>query len=191
MAYEEPIVKKVVIIGDGTCGKTSLLTVYKGDVFPQKYIPTIFENSAKRVEHDGKVVQLMMWDTAGQEEYKALRHLAYEDTDVVLIAFSIDNRDSFENIQKAWYPEYQKHMKGTQIVLVGTKSDLKEDSALEEASVTLEEGTELAKSINAFCYCECSAKTSFGIKEVFEEAIKASFREKTSPSSPLSCCKLM
>eukprot|EP00092_Neocalanus_flemingeri_P083776 GFUD01105165.1.p1 GENE.GFUD01105165.1~~GFUD01105165.1.p1 ORF type:complete len:189 (-),score=46.47 GFUD01105165.1:44-610(-) len=188
MADEELIVKKIVIIGDGACGKTSLMTVYKDGVFPEKYIPTIFENTTKSVEFDGKMMELRLWDTAGQEAYTKLRPLAYKDTHVVLMAFSIVNRDSFENIENAWYPEYQQHLKDAQIILVGTKHDLKED---EGQVVTLEEGEKKAKEISAFCYRECSAKTGFGVKEVFEEAIKASFLTQTSSPSVFSCCKTM
>eukprot|EP00092_Neocalanus_flemingeri_P015976 GFUD01017294.1.p1 GENE.GFUD01017294.1~~GFUD01017294.1.p1 ORF type:complete len:202 (-),score=48.98 GFUD01017294.1:62-667(-) len=201
MADEELIVKKIVIIGDGACGKTSLMTVYKDGVFPEKYIPTIFENTTKSVEFDGKMMELRLWDTAGQEDYERLRLLAYKDTHVVLMSFSLLDPDSFANIKNAWYPEYQEHLKDAQIVLVGTKYDLKNDSgALAELEkqgkvpVTQAEGEEMAKSINAFCYRECSAKTSFGVKEVFDEAIKASFLTQTSSPSlcPLCpCCNMM
>ena len=117
MADEFPIVKKIVIIGDGACGKTCLMLVYEKGVFPETYIPTIFENTTKLVEYDGKSMELRLWDTAGQEEYERLRPLAYKDTNVVLMAFSIVNRDSFENIKAAWYPEFQQHMKNAQVYL--------------------------------------------------------------------------
>eukprot|EP00092_Neocalanus_flemingeri_P103135 GFUD01131946.1.p1 GENE.GFUD01131946.1~~GFUD01131946.1.p1 ORF type:complete len:199 (-),score=47.02 GFUD01131946.1:114-710(-) len=198
MAEELLIVRKIVIIGDGACGKTCLMVVYQNGSFPETYTPTIFENTTKVVELNGKSLQLRLYDTAGQEEYERLRPLAYKDTDVVLMAFSIVNRDSFANIKNTWYPECQQHLKDSQIVLVGTKYDLKNDSTalaeLEdqgEVPVTLEEGNKMAKSINAFCYRECSAITGFGVKEVFEEAIKSSFLKQTSSPSLFSCCKTM
>ena len=59
-----------------------------------------------------------IWDIAGQGDYKTLRPLAYTGTDIVIIAFSIVNRDSFNNVKKIWIKEYRKHMKGAK---VGTK----------------------------------------------------------------------
>ena len=195
MAEEDLIVKKIVIIGDGACGKTCLMLVYENGEFPEGYIPTIFENTTKKVEYDGKMMELRLWDTAGQEDYARLRPLAYKDTQVVLMAFSIVNRDSFDNIKTAWYPEYQEHLKDAQIILVGTKQDLIEDSAtLEEMKsngnvpVTTKEGEDMAKSIGAYCYRECSAKTKSGVQEVFEEAIKASFLKQKKKK--LNCCFL-
>ncbi|KAJ9621191.1 Rho GTPase [Taxawa tesnikishii (nom. ined.)] len=72
--------RKLVIIGDGACGKTSLLSNYVTDC---------------RV--DGKSVQLALWDTAGQEDYERLRPLAYSQAHVILIGFSVDSADSLEN----------------------------------------------------------------------------------------------
>ena len=115
MADSELTVKKIVIIGDGACGKTCLMLVYEKGEFPTRYIPTIFENTTKKVQYNGKDVELRLWDTAGQEDYERLRPLAYRDTDVVLMAFSIVNRDSFDNIQTAWYPEYQQYLKNAKV----------------------------------------------------------------------------
>ena len=61
--------KKLVIVGDGTCGKTSLLIVFAKDKFPEVYTPTVFENYVADIEIDGKAVELALWDTAGQEAF--------------------------------------------------------------------------------------------------------------------------
>jgi Ras family protein A len=61
-------------------------------------VPTIFENYISRVSVGSKQVELSLWDTAGQEDYDRLRPLSYPDTDVILLAFSICNLDSFVNI---------------------------------------------------------------------------------------------
>ena len=58
--------------------------------FPEHYIPTVFETDVKNVEVDGEQVELTLWDTAGQEEYEKLRPLSYNQSDVVLVCFSID-----------------------------------------------------------------------------------------------------
>ncbi|XP_017723570.1 PREDICTED: transforming protein RhoA [Rhinopithecus bieti] len=86
--------KKLVIVGDGACGKTCLLIVFNKDQFPEVYVPTVFENYVADIEVDGKQVELALWDTAGQEDYDRLRPLSYPDTDVILMCFSIDSPDS-------------------------------------------------------------------------------------------------
>uniref|UniRef100_A0AAY5L454 Ras homolog family member B n=1 Tax=Esox lucius TaxID=8010 RepID=A0AAY5L454_ESOLU len=86
--------KKLVIVGDGACGKTCLLIVFSKDQFPEVYVPTVFENYVADIEVDSKQVELALWDTAGQEDYDRLRPLSYPDTDVILMCFSIDSPDS-------------------------------------------------------------------------------------------------
>lgn len=65
----------------------------------QAYIPTVFENYVTQVQFDGKLVELALWDTAGQEEYDRLRPLSYPESDVILIVFSIDFPVSLANVQ--------------------------------------------------------------------------------------------
>ena len=66
----------------------------------QKYVPTVFENYLTNTIHEptGKIVELALWDTAGQEEYDRLRPLSYPETDVILICFAIDSHASLENV---------------------------------------------------------------------------------------------
>ena len=68
--------KKLVIVGDGACGKTSLLFVFSKDEFPDFYEPTVFDNYLTEIEVNGKLVELVLWDTAGQESYDRLRPLS-------------------------------------------------------------------------------------------------------------------
>lgn len=64
----------------------------------QSYIPTVFENYVTLVQHDNKLVELALWDTAGQEEYDRLRPLSYPESDVILIVFSVDFPTSLHNV---------------------------------------------------------------------------------------------
>ena len=57
-------------------------------------------------------MELRLWDTAGQEDYERLRILAYNDVDVVIIVFSLVNKNSFDNVVDKWIPEYQQHLSG-------------------------------------------------------------------------------
>lgn len=79
------IKRKIVIVGDGACGKTSLLYVFTLGEFPTEYHPTVFENYATDCRVDGKPVRLTLWDTAGQEEYERLRPLSYSKAHIILI----------------------------------------------------------------------------------------------------------
>ncbi|KAJ2994086.1 hypothetical protein HDV02_001863 [Globomyces sp. JEL0801] len=92
--------KKLVIVGDGACGKTCLLIVFSKGTFPETYVPTVFENYVSDIYVDGTAVELALWDTAGQEDYDRLRPLSYPDTHVILICFAIDSPDSLENVQE-------------------------------------------------------------------------------------------
>ncbi|KAF8646000.1 hypothetical protein AX16_007426 [Volvariella volvacea WC 439] len=174
--------RKLVVVGDGGCGKTCLLIVYAENRFPEAYIPTVFENYVTQVNFEGKVVELALWDTAGQEEYDRLRPLSYPESNVILIVFSIDFPTSLANVQDKWYPEVAHFCEGTPLILVATKTDLRGDeqtkrmlSAQGQVPVTAEQGGLVAKEIGAK-YIECSAKTGAGVQDVFNLALKESMK---------------
>ncbi|KAI0811078.1 P-loop containing nucleoside triphosphate hydrolase protein [Irpex lacteus] len=176
--------KKLVVVGDGGCGKTCLLIVYAENRFPEAYIPTVFENYVTLVNFEGKLVELALWDTAGQEEYDRLRPLSYPESDVILIIFSVDFPVSLGNVTDKWYPEVAHFCEGTPLILVATKTDLRRDeqtkrmlNAQGQTPVTPEQGAAVAREIGAK-YIECSAKTGTGIQEVFTLALKESMKGK-------------
>jgi len=179
--------KKLVIVGDGACGKTCLLIVFSKDEFPEVYVPTVFENYVADTRVDEKVVELALWDTAGQEDYDRLRPLSYPDTDVILMCFSIDSPDSLENIPEKWVPEVKHFCPNVPIVLVGNKKDLRTDAytikelgRTKQQPVTFQEGEQMAQRIGAKCYLECSALTKENVENVFQQATRAALaRQKT------------
>lgn len=177
--------RKLVIVGDGACGKTCLLIVFAKGKFPQVYVPTVFDNYVADVEVDGRRVELALWDTAGQEDYDRLRPLSYPDSNVVLICFSIDLPDSLENVMEKWISEVLHFCQGVPIILVGCKVDLRNDSQVIEnlrangqEPVSQGAAQEVAEQIGAVEYIECSAKTGYGVREVFEAATRASLMGK-------------
>ena len=190
-----PIRKKLVIVGDGACGKTCLLIVFSKDQFPDTYVPTVFENHVADIEVDNKHVELELWDTAGEEDYDRLRPLSYPDTNVIIMCFSIDSPDSLSNILDKWKPEVNHFCPEIPIILVGNKKDLRNDSntikqlgRMKQAPVKIEEGRAMADQINALAYLECSAKTKEGVREVFETAFIDSFIEPLNQESKNNCC---
>lgn len=188
---------KCVIVGDGAVGKTCLLISYTTNAFPGEYIPTVFDNYSANVMVDGRPVNLGLWDTAGQEDYDRLRPLSYPQTDVFLVAFSIISPHSFDNVKSKWWPEIQHHAPGVPIILVGTKSDLRNDqSMIQQLSakgmsiIRPEEATQRSEDIGAVKYLECSALTQEGLKTVFDEAIRAALNKPKAPSKKSGCCVL-
>ncbi|KAJ9474277.1 GTP-binding protein RHO3 [Pseudozyma hubeiensis] len=164
------ISRKVLVLGDGACGKTSLLFVYIKQEFPQTYEPTVFENYTHTQPLPLGPVQLTLWDTAGQEEFDKLRSLSYADTHVILLCFSTDNPVSLENIETRWMPEIREYSPTAKIVLVALKCDLRDKHAsAEKQLLTYEDGVAVAKRIKAARYLECSAKKNRGVQEVFVE----------------------
>lgn len=187
---------KCVVVGDGAVGKTCLLISYTTGAFPKEYIPTVFDNYSSQVTVDGRSISLNLWDTAGQEEYDRLRTLSYPQTNVFIICFSISSPASCENVKHKWHPEVSHHCPSVPILLVGTKSDLRNDAETQrklkeqnQSPVTHQQGAALARQIHAARYLECSALNQDGIKDVFAEAVRAFLNPQTTATKK-SCVLL-
>lgn len=191
----KPVVRKIVILGDGTCGKTSLLDRFTRGYFRQVYEPTVFENYVHDVYIDRRAVQLSLWDTAGQEEYDRLRTLSYADTHCIMLCFAVDSPDSLENAQTKWITEINDNCPGVKLVLVALKCDLRNEEAEADPLVpnkrlvSYDEGVAVAKKIGALRYLECSAKKDVGVREAFTEAARLalSARNRNEEESKTSC----
>ncbi|OLL27082.1 GTP-binding protein rho4 [Neolecta irregularis DAH-3] len=189
--------KKLVVVGDGGCGKTCLLIVFSEGRFPEKYVPTVFENYITNSYHNSKIVELALWDTAGQEEYDRLRPLSYTDSDVILVCFAIDAPSSLENVMDKWYPEVTHFCPESPLLLVGLKSDLRKNKnaiALLKTQgltpVSYQQATDVAKKINAE-YIECSSKEQDGVNEVFALAIQRAIGNGTLQRLRKRVCKVL
>ena len=126
-----------------------------------------------------QTVDLALWDTAGQEDYDRLRPLSYPDTDVLLMCYTVDNRDSFQNITERWVPEVNHFCPHVPVILVACKKDLRFDPETHERlaqqkqkPISTEEGQTLANQIDAHAFYECSAKMKDGVEEVFMMAAR-------------------
>ncbi|KAL9104974.1 MAG: hypothetical protein Q9163_000146 [Psora crenata] len=167
---------KCVVVGDGAVGKTCLLISYTTNKFPSEYVPTVFDNYAVTVMIGDEPYTLGLFDTAGQEDYDRLRPLSYPQTDVFLVCFSVTSPASFENVREKWFPEVHHHCPGVPCLIVGTQTDLRDDSSVREKlakqrmqPVRKEDGERMAKELGAVKYVECSALTQFKLKDVFDE----------------------
>ncbi|GAA5877094.1 hypothetical protein JCM16303_006164 [Sporobolomyces ruberrimus] len=187
--------RPVVVVGDGACGKTSFLNVFVSGVFPETYEPTVFENHTVDIMVEDTIVELSLWDTAGQEDFARLRSLSYSDTHLIMLAFAVDQPTSLENVESKWIDEILEHCPGVKVCLVALKCDLREDPIARERVrkyggevIEYEQGLTVAKRIRASRYLECSAKHDRGVREAFEEAarvaVTAQRRGETRGSKP-------
>jgi len=170
---------KIVVIGDGAVGKTSLLIRYTNNVYNGDYIPTLFDNYSMMVNIDQQIYNISLWDTAGQEEYSALRSLSYPLTDCFLLCYSITIPSSLENIITKWIPELKEHAPNIPIILAGLKCDVIDDSHILEMlaqrniiPVSLQQGEEIASTIGAKNHILASALTGKNVNHLFESCVR-------------------
>lgn len=169
---------KLVTVGDGLVGKTTLLMTYTSNTFPTDYIPTVFEGEHKTVTYEGTTARFSFWDTAGPEDYARLRPLSYPNTDIFLTCFSIVSEDSFVRVKSVWYPEVKHHCPNTPVYLVGMKVDLRDNEemvkTLQEKNrrmISYEEGRVMAERCGFDGYFECSSLLHQGLDEIFNSAL--------------------
>ncbi|KAJ0133262.1 Thioredoxin-like protein AAED1 [Fusarium oxysporum f. sp. albedinis] len=205
MEHRNVIRRKVAIIGDSGCGKTSLLSIFTLGNFPAmittevlkpSQVPTVFENYITHCIVDGQAVELALWDTAGQEGHARLRPLAYSNANIILIGFSVDDPCSLYNVKCKWSKETTRLCPGVPVVLVGLKKDRREDpiaiGKIGESSlrlVTEHEGEIVAHEIGAKMYMECSSLSGEDVDTVFEiasrEALLAVQKDKGEGCCPI------
>eukprot|EP00483_Globobulimina_turgida_P000371 UN00371 len=176
---------KCTVVGDGAVGKTCLLVCYTKNEFPSQYVPTVFDNHSTMVMCDGKVVSLQLWDTAGQEDYDRLRPLSYPGTQVFLLCYSTISGASYANCANRWIPELKHHCPDVPIIIVATKTDIREEN--NPNHITSQEGQKLVKELSAVAYVECSAKTMNNINGVFDVAIRAVLNPKKKKKKKKLC----
>ena len=164
---------KMIIVGDPGVGKSCLITKASKGVFDETYSATLgFEFMTFNVKLDEKVIKLQIWDTCGQEIYKSLISSFYRNATLAMIVYSIDSRETFNNI-KVWLKEIKlQSSPDIKIFLIGNKADLEDNR-----QVKTDEANQL-KSENGFNYfSEASAKTGLNTQKVFIEAATLLYKE--------------
>jgi small GTP-binding protein len=158
---------KVTLIGESSVGKTCIINRFCKGVFNTDVESTLGANySQKKLEKNGQKIRLDLWDTAGQEKYRAIGRHFYKESYIVCLVYDITSKESFENLKTIWYPDLKEYGEEYKIVaLIGNKLD----KFLEE-EVSEEEGRKFAKEINAV-YKRTSALEGTGLEDLFNELV--------------------
>jgi Ras-related protein Rab-1A len=190
---------KVLLIGDSSVGKTSVLLRYVEDKFSAEFQTTIgVDFKVSTFSMNGKNIKLQLWDTAGQDRFKNIVASYYRGAHGIILMFDITSSSSFQNIQR-WYDEAQNYLqKSVPKLLIGNKVDL-----ATQRIVKNEDAVSLADRFGAQ-YIETSAKTNVNVKAAFESLTRSIMASnivsipgnigkgvKMVPSRPIQkgCCK--
>ncbi|EAW71118.1 RAB17, member RAS oncogene family [Homo sapiens] len=161
-APSQPRVFKLVLLGSGSVGKSSLALRYVKNDF-KSILPTVgCAFFTKVVDVGATSLKLEIWDTAGQEKYHSVCHLYFRGANAALLVYDITRKDSFLKAQQ-WLKDLEEelHPGEVLVMLVGNKTDLSQ-----EREVTFQEGKEFADS-QKLLFMETSAKLNHQVSEVF------------------------
>ena len=157
---------KVVLIGESGVGKTSIIAQFTSGKFDPDTVTSLSaQYVSKTIEFHNlqKAIKFDIWDTAGQEKYRALAKIFYKDAKVICLVYDITSEKTFNEIKTYWYEMVKSHADpDVLIAVVANKSDL-----YDNAEVKNEEGEEFAKSIGAL-FQSTSAKSDTGITNLFD-----------------------
>jgi small GTP-binding protein len=110
MSEECDLKCKVVLIGESGVGKTSIFSRYIEDKFEHEVNSTASASFLKKYEKfNNKLIEIDVWDTAGQEQYRSFTNLFYKNAKIVLLVYDMTNRKSFENIKNYWYKQVKEN----------------------------------------------------------------------------------
>ena len=158
---------KIIFLGESGVGKTSIISRY------MKNYKNSLENTLaaisinKNIKIDNLEVELQIWDTAGQEQYRSITSLFYKDALICVLVYDVTKKTSFIQVKEYWYKSVKENgMKDVIIAIVGNKCDL-----FEEEEVSQEDGKHFGESINAI-FKVVSAKEGIGIDKLFNEIIE-------------------
>ena len=167
---------KLIFLGDQNVGKSCILNRFMNDTFTEEYQATIgLALQSKNVQIDNQDIHLLLYDTAGQEKFRSLIPMYTRDSNIILLVYEINNKDSFIHLPD-WLNDLSNVNKEDVIfALVGNKIDLEE-----KRQVSTEEGKNYADQ-NGFIFHEVSAKTGEGFSELFYKDLFEKIRIKFRP----------
>jgi small GTP-binding protein len=157
---------KIIVCGDPGVGKTSTVLRFTDNAFTTNYIPTLGVNiSEKFIKFHEDIVDLVLWDVAGQVKFDRMRKHFYQGVDGILLVFDLTRPESFRSIEK-WYNDIMKNIETEYEVvgfILGNKYDL-----VEQRDVDKDRVIALKERLN-LDYFEISALTGHNINEVFSK----------------------
>ena len=167
---------KLIFLGDQNVGKSCILNRFMNDTFTEEYQATIgLDFQSKNVQIDNQDIHLLLYDTAGQEKFRSLIPMYTRDSNIILLVYEINNKDSFIHLPD-WLNDLSNVNKEDVIfALVGNKIDLEE-----KREVSTEEGKSYAEQ-NGFIFHEVSAKTGDGFSDLFYKDLFEKIRIKFRP----------
>ena len=160
---------QLLIIGDSSVGKTSLINRYTNGTFKEEYLATVgLDYSSKDEEFNNETIHIKLWDTAGQERFKSLTQNYLRNADGILLVYDVTTTESFDNL-KDWITSIKQNMETKNIflplIIVGNKVDMEESREISK------EDAEKFASENHYKYYETSAKTGDGVDEAIRELV--------------------
>ncbi|UCG68484.1 MAG: GTP-binding protein [Thermoplasmata archaeon] len=160
------IKRKVLLLGDGAVGKTSLIRKFVLDKFDDKYIATIGTKVTKKeleLDNNGETIYLtlMIWDVLGQRGYTKIQATSFLGAQGVIFVCDFTRMDTLMSIEEYWLPTVSNSLPGFQMVFVANKSDLAHD-----AQFSYEDLQNVASKYNTVAF-PCSAKTGENVEELF------------------------
>ena len=163
---------KLVMVGNSGVGKTSLVQYEIQNTFKNESESTIiFNHLYKNYSIFDKIVRLQIWDLCGQEEYQSSIKSFYKSSLCNIIAFSLDDLESF-NMVNSWIEDIKNNHNSDDyiLVLIGNKTDLEK-----ERVVSKEKIEEFCKDNQIENYYEASAKTGENVHEIFKDLVRKLF----------------
>lgn len=146
---------KVVILGETATGKSCMIARFVSDKFVENFVPTMggcFSTKDVKIDELNKTIRFEIWDTAGQEKYRTINKIYYQDAAAAILVYDITRKDTFEEVKNYWFNEV-KYNSNPKIViaLAGNKSDLYEyeDIKLKKAQKFADENDLIFKSTSS------------------------------------------
>ena len=169
---------KILIVGDSTVGKTNFIKKYVENKFNESYFAsTGIDLITTSIKIEGKSFKIQIWDTAGQEKYRAMTKNLFLKTQGIVIIFDISNETSFINL-KSWMNDIKEECSADiPMILVGNKLDLEDKRVIDK-----ERAMEFAKN-EKLEYIETSSKTGENINKALSLIIEKIYRRADSNSN--------
>lgn len=175
---------KICVIGDAAVGKTSLIKRYTTNTFEKDYISTLGMQFSRYEETvSGEMVELFLWDLAGQESFSTLRDRFYKGSSGAIVVFSLapEEIETYRNINK-WLSNIKEACGNIPTILFGNKADLVDQDALASSPNYETSDVHVNKFVqdhNIIKYFRTSALTGQGVKEAFQTLVFKLYQRAT------------